>query len=429
MKYEVTELTLKGGARGLIVNVADAPVMSTQFQFHAGSRFVKDWRTKWETAHIMEHMAFGANDEFDTAAAYDAEFTKNGAYHNAFTSDNAMCYVATCADFEWDRILDLQRLAICRPKFTDDEFTSEYGNVKAELTGYLSQADWVLWPKLGQSFGEDTVTIAESLDLMPGITVDDIREHHRRTHTAGNLRFVIAGNFNGRMTKLKELLKKWELPAGERLPIPMEELHSFDPLVIRRKDVPSITLAWNMRLPRRLSDAENEAMDALNQILNGTLHSRIQGAARTRGLAYYVWSKTAVAEHRSSWEFGTEATADNLGKVIDLVVKELTKIQNGEITDAEIDEAKSYALGRHQMGIQTASQLNDWLASWYFFDGQIRDFTAEPQRIKAIARERIIDTAREFFAADCWGMGIYGNTGKATADILGEKLAKLFKKI
>ena len=60
MKHTVSELILKNGARGLIIDVPGAQDMSTQFHFRAGNRFVRD-KSIYETAHIMEHMAFGAN--------------------------------------------------------------------------------------------------------------------------------------------------------------------------------------------------------------------------------------------------------------------------------------------------------------------------------------------------------------------------------
>ena len=40
MKHTVEEIRLKNGARGLLIDVADATVMSFQFQFRAGSRYV-----------------------------------------------------------------------------------------------------------------------------------------------------------------------------------------------------------------------------------------------------------------------------------------------------------------------------------------------------------------------------------------------------
>lgn len=426
MKYDVNEFQLKNGGRGLIVNVPGSQVFSSQFNFRAGARFVKDYANKSETAHIMEHMAFGANDGFATSHDYDAAFTKNGAYHNAFTTDTSMNYVATCADFEWDRILTLQRSAITAPKFPEEEFAAEFGNVRSELNGYLSQADWILWPKISQNLGENTKTIQEGLDSMANIGVADIREHYARTHTAGNMRFVVAGDFSGRLTKLREILNGFELADGARKAIPVDEMHSAPAFAIRRKDVPSISMGVSMILPRHLGDAESAAMNALNHILNGTLHSRIQGAARDRGLAYYVWSKTTSYEHNSSWDFGTETSAKNLPAVMDLIVAETKRVAAGEIDESDLAEAKSFALGQHQMGIQTTGQLSHWLAGWYFFDGRIKDFSEEPERIRGVSTEEIVATARDFLAQNCWTLGLYGDTNRETAEKLHEKFAKLF---
>jgi len=427
MEYEATEVILKGDARGLVVNIPTATIVSTQFHFRAGSRFVEDHRTKWETAHIMEHMAFGANGKFKTAQDFDADFTKNGAYHNAYTSDTAMAYVAECADFEWDRILELQRDAICEPRFKRDEFDGEYGNVKSELTGYLSQPNRVLWPKLAQEIGEDTLTYPERLELMPKIRLIDIKNHYEATHTRGNMRFVIAGNFTGRMTRLKEILESFELPDGERLPMPVDELHSFEPFAIRRKDVPAITFGWTMNVPRRLSDDETEAMGMLDHILSGTMHSRILGEARRKGLIYYLWSETTAYEHNSSWDFGADVNEDKVEELFEIIVREVDRIISGEISDEEIEAAKSYALGRHQMGIQTVGQMNSWLADRYFMDGRIENFNDQPNKIRSITRERIVAAAKEFIDSNQWGIGVYGNTNKALAEKLQEKLKILFE--
>ena len=160
MKHAVTEVQLRNGARGLLIHVPGAQVMSSRIHFRAGTRYVRD-KSIEETAHIMEHMAFGANARFKDAADFDAEFTKNGAYFNATTADYSMVYMTDCADFEWDRILELQQLSITKPRFIDDELKSEAGNVRNELNGYLNNHMWVLWSKMAQVLGEDVLTWAE----------------------------------------------------------------------------------------------------------------------------------------------------------------------------------------------------------------------------------------------------------------------------
>lgn len=425
MKHTVNELILKNGARGLVVDVPGAQVMSTQFHFRAGNRFVRD-KSIYETAHIMEHMAFGANKRCKDAHEYEAEFTKNGAYHNAFTSDTSMVYEAECAKFEWDRILDLQRTAITQPLFLEDEFNSERGNVKSELTGYLNVPDRLLWPRMAQELGEDTLTFPERLALLNEIKLSDIKEHYKRTHVAGNMRFVVAGDFAGHQTKLEEMLNSWELPEGERLPIPVDELHSAGAFLIRRKDAPNLTFGFSANVSRRLRDEEDNAMDFLNHILTGTLRSRILGRARRKGVVYGMFSDTSTFEHNSSWDFGAQANIDTVHQLIDIMVEEIASVLSGGVTEKEVEEAKSYALGRHQMGAQTVGRINNWYAGRYFFDGKIEDFVHQPDTINAVTKEQIVETARQFFAANRWSFGAYGNSEIAFIRELAEKLEPLF---
>ena len=137
MKHNVEEVELKNGARGLLIDIPNASVMTTRVQFRAGMRYAKTADLA-EIAHVVEHLSFGANGSYKNEKDYEAEFTKNGAYHNAWTSDFSVCYETECADFEWDRILDLKRIAITTPKFNEEELKSEKGNVRSELTGYMN---------------------------------------------------------------------------------------------------------------------------------------------------------------------------------------------------------------------------------------------------------------------------------------------------
>ncbi len=426
MKHTVHEVVLKNGARGLLIDVPGATVMSTQFHFRAGNRYVRKPDID-QTAHIMEHMAFGANAEFADSHAYEAEFTKNGAYHNAYTSDNSMVYISNCADFEWERILQLKQVAITKPRFNEEELKSEASNVRNELNGYLNSHTRLLWPKMQQALGEKTLTYPEAFKTIGNVTLKDIKEHYRRTHTADNMRFVVVGKMYRRRRKIIEMLESWQLPRGERLSLPVDDLHSSEPFLIRRKEASNITFGWSMVVPRRLSDSELDAMGAVNHILTGTMHSRIFGAARKAGLAYDLFSDTGYSEFSSSWDFGAQVNIDTVEQLFDIIVREIGAILRGEITEEEIELAKQYGLGRHQMGAQTVGQINSWYTGRYFFDGQVDNYDARPLAIGAVTKRRIVDTMREFIETNCWLLGGVGSGDKALMDRLQEKLATLFE--
>lgn len=426
MKHTVEEVKLPNGARGLLIDIPGATVMSFQFQFRAGNRYVRS-KDIYETAHIMEHMAFGANAQFKSEHEYEAEFTKNGAYHNAYTSDLSLVYVADCADFEWERILALQRVAICQPKFNQGELEAEKGNVKSELTGYLNNHNRVLWPKVQQLLGEDVYTFWQRLQTIPNVTLADIREHHTRTHTAKNMCFVIAGKLSGRKSEIKRQLADWELPEGERFEVPKDELTRGNPTLIRRKEASNLTFGWSITMPREITDDEVEAMNCLDHILTGTMHSRIYGAARKKGLAYNIFSDTSVGFYDSSWDFGGEVNLETSSDLFDIIVREVKHVLDGKITEEELDAAKSYALGRYQMGAQTVAQISNFYTGRYFADGVVKNYEKVPDAIRKTSRKRMIETAREFITSDAWVLAGVSGGEKEELVALSDKLASLFE--
>lgn len=395
--------------------------MNTKFQFQAGMRYAKRPEV-YEIAHIVEHLAFGANAKFGNEQAFEAEFTKNGAYHNAWTSDFSVCYESECADFEWERIMRLQQISVVEPKFNDEELKSEKGNVRAELTGYMNDYSRLLWPRLQQIVGENVPDLQERIKTINNIELKDIREHYRRTHTAHNMRFIIAGSLRGRKHKIIKMLNRWDLRPGERFEIPNDELHSAAPVLIRRKDASNITFAFTWMLPRKLNPAEVQAMNCLNHILNGTTSSKIFGRARKNGLVYGMGSDIANGWHNVSWDFDGEVNAENSASLFDLIHEEITKILSGKLSDQDLDAAKTYATGRYQIGAQTVGQISDYYADDYFCNGTVEKYSRMPSLVKNITKEEIVKLAREFVYEGINAMVAVSSVEKALINEMAEKL-------
>lgn len=421
MKHTVEEIHLKNGASGLLIDIPSASVMSTRVQFRAGLRYAKKPELH-EIAHIVEHLSFGANAKYKDEQAYEADFTRNGAYHNAWTSDYSVCYETECADFEWNRILQLKQIAITSPRFNEAELISEKGNVRSELTGYMNDYYRLIWPRLQRAIGEDVPDLPERLRTISNIELKDIREHYRRTHTANNMRFIIAGKIKHRKRELIRLLEDWELKPGERFEIPANELKSSPPVSIRRKDASNITFGFSWVTPRHFDSHEVYAMSCLNHILNGTMNSKIFGQARKRGLIYGIDSNTCYDPNYTSWDFDGEVNAENSEPLFDLIHTELVKVLNGEIEESDIDAAKTYALGRYQMSVQTVGRVADYYAGDYFQSGEINLYNHIPNFIKSVDKTTIIELAREFSASGIHAFAAVSSVEKALINSLANKL-------
>ncbi len=429
MKHVTSELVLDNGARGLLVHVPEATIMSFQINFRAGEYLVD--REKWETPHTMEHMLLGANKHIPKARAFQAEFEKNGAYCNASTGTYDIIYESECADFEWQRIIDWLMIAITEPLFLEEEFKAESGNVREELTARSNNHFRHLSIGLREAFGFHAVTDQERLKLMKNVTLQDIREHYQATHVTSNMRFVIAGNITASRKKyIKELFGGASLAKGRgRRALPREIPNTLDaPLSIKNTTVDNYYFYFDTFLKRRMEDHELAAMSLLNSMLTETLYSRILGTARERGLVYSMSSGINAELHSTNWWFGAQVRPDNAEALFDIMVTELNNIFDGKLTKEEIDAAKQYRLGRYQRGAQTVAGIGSSYAGRYFFDDFIEDYYSIPARIKAITKRQIVDGAKDLFKEGIWGLGVLGNPNPEELDRLTVKLDHLWKK-
>lgn len=428
MKHIVEEVVLNNGSRGLLIHVPNATVMAYDFEFRAGSDYTLN-KDIFETAHIMEHMVLGANEKYPVPRQFSAEIEKNGAYTNAFTSSASLKYVADCADFEWDRILDLLGLAITKPLFLPEEFKAETGNVKEELTGNLNDNGRVLWQRISQASGESFLNDEQRLKAIHNVKIKDVKEHYKRTHTSDNVRFVIAGNLNGgRKETIISKLEKWDLPRGERFGLVHEELvGSPEPVYVYRKDVESLVFGLDIQANWRLSDEEITCITALNHLLTGTLHSKILGRARQKGLVYGMWSDCITNDSASEWYFGGRVSIANAPKLYEIMIEELRKVLAGDITAEDIESAKSFALGKHQMGCQTVGSIAGWYTRRYFFDGYIDDYAEVPAKIAALNKATMVKVAEELIGGKRWAFGGLGNITEPKLKELHQQLSALFE--
>jgi predicted Zn-dependent peptidase len=427
VRHWTSEAVLDNGARGLFVNVPEATVMSFYISFRAGEFLVP--KEKWEVPHLMEHLILGANKKFPRGRDFQAEFEKNGAYSNASTSDYDITYEAECADFEWQRILDRMILPLTVPLFLDEEFQAEFGNVREELTARSNNHFRHLGLALREAYGYHSTTYQNRLELMKNVVLEDLIKHYKATHNTTNMRFVIAGNLTQtRRNHIKKRLSNIDLPTGNgRKQLPKELPTGLNkPLFIENDTVDNFYFYFDTFMKRRMKDRELYAMSLVNSMLTETLHSRILGEAREKGLVYGMSSSISFDKNCTNWWFGAQVQPDNAVQLFDIIIKEIKKIQNGKITEKDLKAAKQYRLGRFQRDIQTVGGLASSYMGRYFFEDVIDEYSKMPQHIKGVTKQQIIKGSQDLFSENTWGLGILGGVDRKPADKLAKQLAKLW---
>ncbi len=427
MKHTVSKVKLSNGAEGLFIDVPGATVVDYEFNFRAGEYLVN--RSKWEVPHLCEHVLLGANKKYPKARLFQAEFEKNGAYSNAHTSTYHITYESECADFEWERILELMVAAVSKPLFLRDEFKAEFGNVKDERAARSNNHFLHLHSVTREAYGLLAMTDRECLKQMKNVKLKDLIEHYERTHTTQNMRFIVAGDLSGRREKIKRMIEDIDLPKGKgHLALPSERPHAIDkPVFVSRPSVKTLHFYLDAFALTRFDDNHWDALGLVNSMLTATLNSRILGEARERGLVYSMSSSLDTTHDSSVWWFGAQVIPKNALPLFGIIVREVQRVRAGDISAEDLEAAKQYLLGRYQRSGQTVGGIMSGYSGRYYFDEVIDDYDAIPERIKAVSKDSIVEASERMFSDKIGGLGALGDSkSRALIEPLNEIIQPLW---
>lgn len=435
MEHKVEEVKLKCGAKGLLIDVPEAPVFCMELWFRAGNSTVKDYQ-RFEAAHIMEHMALGANAQHGSKSEVDKYISKYGAYSNAWTGNDHLAYIRECPDFDWERILRQLVTQVTTPKFLEDEFKAEFGNVEEEMkqrsNNQWNEIDQVMEQKFGWKYSE---TWLQRLELMQKVTNKDVKEHYKRTHGANNVLFFIAGNLKGKKKEIVSILEGLEkLPKTEHFKLsPYPEIKAFtDPVVIKKNDVPNIYMQLQLYAFKDNIKINIDAikLSVLNKVLTDGDHSRIYGKARQRGLVYSLGcGRSASEEGNYNWSLYCQVGKEKIDDLLELVIKELKDVRENGLTKEEVEEAIVAMKGSLRMGNQTAGKVMSWTAGWYTSheEEKVYNFDDVDKWYDAVTPESIHELFVNLIKTKKWGAGFLGNVTKEDAEKWNKKLAEIFE--
>ena len=409
MQHSVSKVVLTNGAEGLCIDVPSASVTSIDIVFRAGDYLSPAGKT--DTAHVLEHMVLGANKKYPTAKLFSREFTKHGAYNNAYTGDYHMGYEAECEASESERIIDLLCVAIESPLFAQADFDAEIGNVREELKMRRNNDDNELTLSLENAMGFIVKSYRERAKELPAITLRDIERHYTKTHASRNMRFVIAGPIAQYADKIKQRLTALAIQVGdEYIPLPTESPQRLTvPFVMHNDNLDNVCYRWEVALPAFASYLQQDSLSALQDILFSGFHSRVFGELREKGLVYGIFGGFYETKDHAVNAISGQVQAENIYEVFKILLRELQDIASKGVTTQELDELKKRVFGELQRYHQTPSQLINWYRSPFIAKGELVYFDSLSQRIDAITNESIMQATQQLLASNIAGLGVMHN--------------------
>jgi zinc protease len=147
-----------------------------------------------------------------------------------------------------------------------------------------------------------------------------------------------------------------------------------------------------------------------NQIFGGGFNSRLNRAIRVnRGLSYGASAGFATGLYAGNFIADTFTRTETTVEATRLVLDELARMANGEVTTDELNVARDYLSGVFVIGSETPDQVAGRVVTAAFY-GLPDDYNQTyPEKIRAVTSEQVRQVAARYFHANDQDLVLAGN--------------------
>ena len=366
-------------------------------------------------SHFVEHMVFKGTT---TRSAQDIarEVDSIGGNLDAFTGKESVCFNIKVLDENMPAALDVLSDLVLHPSFSKADLEREQGVILEEIKMDEDNPDYLVHETFTQNFWKNhplgrpilgTVKTVSSFDQQ---TVIDF---HKRRFTPENLVFSAAGHLQH-----DEFLEIVEKKFGELRPGGVaavdEETHPATTAHItlkKKRSLEQVQMCLGVPAPA-LGDPSRFALNVLNSMLGGGMSSRLfQSIREDEGLAYSIYSELSPFRDSGSLSVYAGMSLDKTERVLQLTLKELRRLKEQAVTDAELKRAKDQMKSNIVLGLESSSSRMSNLARQQMYFGRfftVAEVVGEIDRVSAKEVQRL---ANELFRPELIALTLLGNLG------------------
>ena len=372
-KIEFTEWKLANGLRVIALPDPTTATVTTSVWYEVGSKHDPQGRSGF--SHLFEHILSRKTENMPYNMVN--RLTEDvGGTRNASNSDDRTNYYETVPAQYLETLLWTHAERMARPVVDQEVFENERSVVKEELRQRI----------LAPPYGRVRMVLAEngfdvlpqrrpgigSLEQLDSATLDDARAFHQAYYGPDTATLIVAGNFD--TPRLRALVDQYfaAIPARENkisLAITGKEPQRTVPreFVATAPNVPLPVTGSLWKIPGQASP-DAGAIEVLDAILSRGNNSRMHAALVRTGKAV-SYSQTVNASEEGGYfaGFAILNPAADKADVAATIAAEFAKVRDGQVTQAELAEAKnellSSALRRRETATGRAFELGEALVS------------------------------------------------------------------
>lgn len=374
---EVVRTVLPNGVRILVKREADVPVVAYRAVWVGGLRY-EDERTNGINNLIASLITRGTTTRGAEEIIHEVEGMAGSI--GGFSGRNSFGVRAELLSRNWERGLEIMADCILHPEFPDDELDKERRQVLDELSAQEDNLTSVAFRLFSETLYRKHPYRLDALGSATSVrafTRQALADYYRRMFPLGEVTIAIVGDVDpakviakvtglfGVVDERKHVAPKiaredlWHRPANgntggagsARGPI---EVYRF-----LAKQQAHMVIGFP---GTTIDDADRFALEVLSTVLSGQGGRLFVELRDKQALAYRVNAFSLEGIDPGYFAVYIACSPDKLPAALAGIKVELAKVIDTPIDKAELDRAKKYLVGSHEISLQRRSALASTLA-------------------------------------------------------------------
>jgi predicted Zn-dependent peptidase len=394
------------------------PAVSIGFWWKTGGRFEDE--SSNGISHFIEHMLFKGTE---TRSAYEIarEIDAVGGVLNAFTGKEYTCFYARVLRKDLDLALDILADMYSHSVFDTEELEREKDVIGQEIKMVEDNPEDYIYDLFNASYfrgdplGMPILGSAGNIERFDRTLLTD---HYRRHYSLDRLIVTATGRIDHDLVVQRiEGLFPSETEEGVAQPLITPEPHSA--ITVVERDLEHVYLCIGTggvsQLDRRRYD-----LYVVNALMGGSMSSHLfQEIRENRGLVYNIYSYVNCYHDIGTFGISTSTSPESVEEVLTLIRKEIVRIRDEGVTDAELAFSKEHIKGNLLISLEGSETRMGRLAKNEVYFGDYIPIKETLRDIDAIRKAEV----------DEMGRLIFSNPAEVSLTVLGNVNAKKIEKL
>jgi len=394
---------LHNGMRVVLQEVHAYPAVHFNTWIGVGSRDERP--QEYGISHFLEHMIFNGNSRYNRKEMDDALYSI-GAVDNGTTSYDHTHYQTTVPSNHFTLGLDIHCKMIMEPSLSEESYFTERDVVKEEVRMRDDRPGTVVWETaFNNAFDYNGYShpIIGTMEALDGMTVEMLRDYHRRYYYPANMVLIVAGDFDSdkALEQITKEFGKYENPVSKRDKTRAQiDTQNAPRMYDLRRDVSGCYLEAVFKATS-MNSPETCALDILMTILgdgdSSRLAKRLKGElSLAKSIGAYNYS---LLDASSLGIYAEYSNPDDSGKILSETLSILDRFKEEGPTALELEKAKRRIISSRVFASEKLDGLTEYLG-YFILHGGVDMALTYLDRINSVTPEQLRELARRYLSRD-----------------------------